>query len=132
MITDKSVNKRSPLQSWLKYHGRDFCIAEAQEDNLITLHEHGTADQDEEVEAVLVWKQGVPNADDVWQKKLLRQQQRQPAKSEILWFDVLLLLLRKKKKEKRNCIPAKSTIIKYCLSDAGSYYGCTCFCADTV
>lgn len=40
--------------------------------NLKSSHEHGTADQDEEVESVLVRKQGVPDTDDIWQEKLLR------------------------------------------------------------
>lgn len=42
------------------------------EHNLKSSHKHGAADQDEEVESVLVRKQGVPDADDVWQEKLLR------------------------------------------------------------
>lgn len=55
-------------------------------------HQHGAAHQDQEVETVLVRKQGVPDPDDVWQEKLLRQQQGQPAEGEILRFDVLFFL----------------------------------------
>lgn len=56
-------------------------------------HEHGAADEDEEVEAVLVGEQRVPDADDVGQQKLLGEQQRQPAEGKVLGLDVLLLLL---------------------------------------
>lgn len=56
-------------------------------------HEHGTADQDQEVEPVLVREQGVPDPDDVRQEELLGQQQGQPAEGEVLRLDVLLLLL---------------------------------------
>ena len=59
-------------------------------------HEHGAADQDEEVEAVLVGEERVPDADDVGQEELLGQQQGQPAEGEVLWLDVLLLLLERR------------------------------------
>lgn len=39
---------------------------------LKNLHQHGAADQDEEVEPVLVREEGIPNPNDVWQKELLR------------------------------------------------------------
>lgn len=55
-------------------------------------HQHGAAHQDQEVETLLVRKQGVPYPDDVWQEELLRQQQGEPAEGEILRFDVLLFL----------------------------------------
>lgn len=55
-------------------------------------HQHGAAHQDEEVEALLVGEQGVPDADDVRQEELLGQQQGEPAEGEVLRFDVLLFL----------------------------------------
>lgn len=47
-------------------------LQECKEHSLKSSHEHGTADQDEEVESVLVRKQRVPDADDIWQEELLR------------------------------------------------------------
>ncbi len=40
--------------------------------NLKSSHEHCAADEDEKVKSVLVRKQRVPDADDVWQEELLR------------------------------------------------------------
>lgn len=57
-------------------------------------HKHGTADEDQEVEPVLVGEQGVPDPDDVRQEEFLGQQQGQPAERKVLRLDVLLLLLR--------------------------------------
>lgn len=45
------------------------------------------------MEAVLVREQRVPDADDVWQQELLREQQGEPAEGEVLRLDVLLLLM---------------------------------------
>ena len=72
-----------------------FCPAETRGGGS---HEHGAADEDEEVEAVLVGEQGVPDADDVGQQELLGEQQGQPAEGEILRLDVLLLLFGEKTK----------------------------------
>lgn len=57
-------------------------------------HEHGTADQEEEVKAVVIGKEGVPDPDDIRQQELLRQQQCQPAEGKELRLDILLLLGR--------------------------------------
>ncbi len=54
--------------------------------------EHGAAHGDEELEAVLIREERVPDPDDIWKQKLLREQQRQPAEGEVLRLDVLLLL----------------------------------------
>lgn len=60
-------------------------------------HEHGAADQEEEVKAAVISEEGVPDADDVRQQELLGQQQRQPAEGEELGLDVLLLLGRQRR-----------------------------------
>lgn len=57
-------------------------------------HEHGAADQEEEVKTVVVSEEGIPDTDDVGQQELLGQQQCQPAEGEELRLDVLLLLGR--------------------------------------
>ena len=59
-------------------------------------HEHGAADQEEEVKAVAVGEEGVPDPDDVRQQELLGQQQGQPAEGKELGLDVLLLLGRQR------------------------------------
>lgn len=59
-------------------------------------HEHGAADEEEEVKAVVISEEGVPDPDDVRQQELLGQQQRQPAEGKELRLDVLLLLGRQR------------------------------------
>lgn len=59
-------------------------------------HEHGAADEEEEVKAVVISKEGVPDPDDVRQQEFLGQQQRQPAEGKELRLDVLLLLGRQR------------------------------------
>ena len=59
-------------------------------------HEHGAADQEEEVKAVAVGEEGVPDPDDVRQHELLGQQQGQPAEGKELRLDILLLLGRQR------------------------------------
>lgn len=56
------------------------------------LREHGAAHGDEELEALLIREERIPDPDDVWKQELLREQQRQPAEGEVLRLDVLLLL----------------------------------------
>lgn len=68
-------------------------------------HQHGAAHQDQEVETLLVRKQGVPDPDDVWQEELLRQQQGEPSEGEILRFDVLLFLSRHSSSEPLADVP---------------------------
>lgn len=60
-------------------------------------HEHGTADEEEEVKAAVISKEGVPDTNDVRQQELLGQQQCQPAEGEELGLDVLLLLGRQRR-----------------------------------
>lgn len=60
-------------------------------------HEHGAADQEEEVETVVVSEEGIPDTDDVGQQELLGQQQCQPAEGEELGLNVLLLLGRQRR-----------------------------------
>lgn len=59
-------------------------------------HEHGAADEEEEVKTAVISKEGVPDTDDVRQQELLGQQQSQPAEGEELGLDVLLLLGRQR------------------------------------
>lgn len=56
------------------------------------LRQHGTTDEQKKIKALIISKEGVPDADDVWQQELLGQQQRQPAEGKELGFDVLFLL----------------------------------------
>lgn len=56
------------------------------------LRQHGTTDEQEEIKALVISKEGVPDTDDIWQQELLGQEQRQPAEGKELGFDVLFLL----------------------------------------
>lgn len=56
------------------------------------LRQHGTTDEEQKIEAFFISKEGVPDPDDIWQQKLLGQEQRQPAEGKELGFDVLFLL----------------------------------------
>lgn len=60
-------------------------------------HEHGAADEEEEVKAAVISEEGVPDTDDIRQQELLGQQQRQPAEGKELRLDVLLLLGRQRR-----------------------------------
>lgn len=64
----QQVNKKQSL-TW---RVRGVNAARRQQHSMKSSHEHGAADQDEEVESVLVRKQGVPDPDDVRQEELLR------------------------------------------------------------
>lgn len=67
-------------------------MEEKREAVCVYLRQHGTADEQQEIEALVVSKEGVPDADDIWQQELLGQEQRQPAEGKELGFDVLFLL----------------------------------------
>lgn len=56
------------------------------------LRQHGTTDEQKKIKALVVSKEGVPDANDVWQQELLGQEQCQPAEGKELGFDVLFLL----------------------------------------
>lgn len=64
--------------------------------------EHGAADEDEEVEAVLVREERVPDTDDVGQEELLGEEEGQPAEGEVLGLNVLLLLLERERDTRTN------------------------------
>ena len=85
--------KKAPTQLGPRPQRQNISIAQVWRRGGGASHEHGAADKDEEVEAVLVGEQGVPDADDVGQEELLGQQQGQPTEGEVLGLDVLLLLL---------------------------------------
>lgn len=55
-------------------------------------HEHSTADQEEEIKAVAISKEGVPDPDHIRQQEFLGQQQCQPSEGKELRLDTLLLL----------------------------------------
>lgn len=69
--------------SWLHGRGGRLCVY---------LRQHGTTDEQEEIEALVVSKEGVPDPDDIGQQELLGQEQRQPTEGKELGFDVLFLL----------------------------------------
>lgn len=72
------------------------------------LRQHGTTDEQEEIEALVVSKEGVPDADDIWQQELLGQEQRQPAEGKELGFDVLFLLSDRHQANSEYVLPASS------------------------
>lgn len=86
--------QRAPSHSLLTPHEGSPCMPLCW---LSHSHEHGAADQEEEVEAVVVSEEGIPDPDDVGQQELLGQQQCQPAEGEELGLDVLLLLGRQRR-----------------------------------
>jgi len=73
------------------------------------LRQHGTTHQQQEIEAFIVSKEGVPDPDDIWQQELLGQEQCQPAEGEELGFDVLLLLSDTRQTKNECVLPAHPT-----------------------
>lgn len=63
-INNRSNDFREQLEALMLLYNREHSLKRS--------HEHGTADQDEEVESVLVRKQSVPDTNDIWQEELLR------------------------------------------------------------